>query len=302
LLAGAALLDRPRAKLPPERRPAPRPPGDARPAELSVTRIELLVRDPYAVYAAKVLGLYPLDPPGRSPDALARGSALHAALDAFVVATADGLPEDAAAELADIVHRTLDEQVPWPAIRAIWAARLIRSGDWFVGTERERRTRARPAVREVRGRRAVEGLARAFAVTATADRIDRTARGGYAIYDYKSGGIPSKREAAAFHLQLPLEAAIAAGGGFEDLAPGSVEHLELIGLNAQKTLPLESDPAAIAEAWARLGELVAYYQAEENAFVARLRPQKITWEGDYDHLARKGEWDDGDELAGAGAP
>jgi hypothetical protein len=84
--------------------------------------------------------------------------------------------------------------------------------------------------------------------------------------------------------------------------PGPAEHLELIGLNARKTLPLDAAPRAIAEAWARLGELVAYYQAEDNRFVARLRPQKITWEGDYDHLARKGEWDDGDDPAGAGAP
>ena len=30
-------------------------------------------------------------------------------------------------------------------------------------------------------------------------------------------------------------------------------------------------------------------------FVARLRPQKISWASDYDHLSRKGEWADGDE-------
>ena len=32
-------------------------------------------------------------------------------------------------------------------------------------------------------------------------------------------------------------------------------------------------------------------------FVARLRPQWLSWAGDYDHLARWGEWADGDEAA-----
>ena len=46
-LADAARLDRPAAPVPPARRPAPRPPAAARPAELSVTQVERLVRDPY---------------------------------------------------------------------------------------------------------------------------------------------------------------------------------------------------------------------------------------------------------------
>ncbi len=87
LVAAAARLDVPAATVPAARRPSPRPPAEARPAELSVTDVEKLVRDPYGIYAKRVLRLRRLDPPGRKPDALARGSAIHKALDDFVTAT-----------------------------------------------------------------------------------------------------------------------------------------------------------------------------------------------------------------------
>ncbi len=139
------------------------------------------------------------------------------------------------------------------------------------------------------------GLAQPFAVTARADRIDRVP-GGYAIYDYKSGSGPSAAEARAFHLQLPLEAAIAAAGGFEGLGPGPALHLELLKFGKQgETLALPADPAAIAATWARFTALIAHYLDPANGFPARLRPQRLTWASDYDHLSRKGEWADGDD-------
>jgi RecB family exonuclease len=251
------------------------------------------VRDPYAIYARKVLRLKPLDRPGRAADALARGSALHAALEAFVAATADGLPANAEAVFADTTARILDEMAPWPAIRSIWAARLARAASWFLEGEAERRERGIPLAREVRGRRALGGTPVRFEVSARADRIDRTP-GGYAIYDYKSGNVPSEREAAAFHLQLPLEAAIAAAGGFEGLAAAPATHLELIGVGARKSLSVSASPDDIALTWQRLEKLIGYYLDPASAFVARLRPQRITYASDYDQLSRKGEWADGD--------
>ncbi len=304
-LAQAASLDRPpvdlmrRPSMQPARRPSPRPPLAARPNRLSVTQIETLVRDPYAIYAKKVLDLRPLDPPGRQADALARGSALHAALERFVDVTAGGLPEDARDILAQSVVRALDETTPWPAVRAIWASRMDRAADWFLREEAVRRMRGRPAAREVRGEHSTEIAGRPFTIHATADRLDVTPDGRVAIYDYKSGGVPSAKEAAAFHLQLPLEAIIAAAGGFAGLAAAQVAHLELIGLGARKSLLLDPDPEALAETWAHLKDLITRYRHPQTGFTARLRPQLERYVSDYDHLSRKGEWADGDEPEGA---
>ena len=293
----ARRLDLPDARVAPARRPAPRPPASARPRELSVTRIETLVRDPYAIYARSVLRLKRLDPPGRQPDALSRGTAIHDALDRFVSLTLDGLPEDAVAVYRAAVHAALDAAAPWPAVNAIWAGRLERSARWFLDTEAERRARARPAAREVAGRRAVEGLAQPFAVTAKADRLDLTAEGAFAIYDYKSGDAPSGRK-ADFYLQLHLEAAIAEAGGFEGLPPGRTAHLEVLGINARKVAALDCSPAFLAAFWERFRGFVAGYQDPATPYVARLRPGHLKFPGDYEHLARFGEWSDGDDPDG----
>lgn len=290
-LALAALLDQPEAPVPPARRPAPRPPAAARPASLSVTQVETLVRDPYAIYALKVLRLRPLDPLGQAPDALARGSAIHGALEAFLAATEAELPPDARAVFDREIRAALTRAAPWPAVRTIWIARLARAADWFVAEERARRGRGAPAAREIRGSLDLPGLDGPFTLTARADRIDRDGAGGYAIYDYKSGGVPGARQAAEFHLQLPLEAAIAAGGGFAPLPPGPVAHLELVGIGARKTLTLQPD---LAGTLARLRRFIRLYQGPGMGYVARLRPGRLNHAGDYDHLSRWGEWGDGD--------
>ncbi len=289
-LARAALVDRPAAPVPAVRRPSPRPPAAARPTRLSVTQVETLVRDPYAIYARHVLRLKRLDPPGRAPDALARGTALHAVMEAFGAATDAGLPADPAALFRAIARAALAAEVPWPATRALWFARLDRAADWLAAAESERRARAAPRAREVSGTLALP-TPLGFTLSAKADRIDMTADGAYALYDYKSGGLPSANEARAFHLQLPLEAAIAAAGGFEGLPPGPTLHMELIGLGAGGTsLVLEADPA---EVLTRLTRLIALYQTTAG-FTARLRPQKLSYDSDYDHLSRFGEWSDED--------
>ncbi len=65
-------------------RPNPKPPAHLQPSVLSVTEIATLERDPYAIYADKVLGLKPLDPVEPRPDARDRGNVFHAALETFV--------------------------------------------------------------------------------------------------------------------------------------------------------------------------------------------------------------------------
>jgi ATP-dependent helicase/nuclease subunit B len=290
-LAQAALLDRPAATVQPAPRPSPRPPAAARPTRLSVTQVETLVRDPYAIYARHVLRLKPLDPPGRQPDALARGTALHAVMEAFGAATDAGLPPDPAALFRAIARDALEAEVPWPAARALWFARIDRAAGWLAATEAERRARAAPRARETAGSLALGTTPLGFTLTAKADRIDATADGAYALYDYKSGGLPTEKAAAAFHLQLPLEAAIAAAGGFSGLPPGPAFHMELIGLGAGgNALTIDADPD---ETLARLIRLIALYQTGAG-FTARLRPQRLIYESPYDHLSRYGEWSDED--------
>ena len=130
-------------------------------------------------------------------------------------------------------------------------------------------------------------------MTAKADRLDVDAAGAFAIYDYKSGDAPAGRK-AEFYLQLHLEAAIAAAGGFDGLPAGPVAHLEVLGINARKVAALDSTSDFLATFWDRFRAFVAAYQDPATPYVARLRPGHLSFPGDYDHLARHGEWSDGD--------
>ncbi len=82
-----------------------------------------------------------------------------------------------------------------------------------------RRAEAIPIAVEVKGQLVVPAAAGPFVLTAKADRLDRLAAGGLEIIDYKTGAPPSgKKLETGYFPQLPLEALIAAAGGFDVLA------------------------------------------------------------------------------------
>ncbi|QPH52757.1 double-strand break repair protein AddB [Pontivivens ytuae] len=293
LLAEAVELDRPAQTMSPAPRPNPAPPPEARPRQLSVTRIETLIRDPYAIYARHVLGLKPLDPPGRAADALMRGTVLHAIMERFATALGGAEGAEARALLDRITEEVLTAEVPAPAIRALWRGRLLRIADVLVQREVDRRAAGVPVGLEVRGHRDLADPP--FRLTAKADRIDRDAAGRYRIYDYKSGNPPSEKEVRSFAVQLPLEASIAQAGGFAGLDPAPVAHLELIGLGSDaRTVPVDPHHEDIAQAWERLAALIAEYAQPGQGYIARSRPRLVKFASDYDHLARRGEWGDAD--------
>ena len=289
LLALVDPLERPAASAPPEPRPAPQPPVALRPDALSVTQVETLIRDPYAIYAQKVLRLKRLDPVGRAPDARDRGMILHDVMARF----ATGDAGDLAAALAGAAALLDDAPLP-PALRRLWRARLDRLAPTLLREEARRRALGAPRV-EVKGVLAAFG----FTLTARADRIDLRDGGRAALYDYKTGAIPSDPQIQAFAKQLPLEAAIAQAGGYEGLGAVAVVEMAHVSLGGGKgagaAKPVKDDPAALAaEAWAGLLRLMAAYARPDTGYPARARPKHIAYASDYDHLARYGEWEDGD--------
>jgi ATP-dependent helicase/nuclease subunit B len=103
--------------------------------------------------------------------------------------------------------------------------------------------------------------------------------------------VPSENEARAFHLQLPLEAAIAGpAASTASPRPGRASRAD----RPRRRQGLALDPALAPETLDGLARLLAAYLETGTGFTARLRPQRITFAGDYDHLARLGEWADGD--------
>jgi RecB family exonuclease len=280
----------------PAPRPAPCPPVDMRPARLSVTEIKRLIRDPYAIYARHVLRLRPLDPLMRAPDALLRGIALHEVLERFVqdsLTAPEHLTRDA---LMDLAEEVLTREVPWAEARALWLARLDRVADWFIETEQERRALATPTALEKNARGQAEIVDLGFLLVAEADRIDIDANGALCIYDYKTGTPPTQKEQLFFDKQLLLEAAIAERAGFGRLGPSPVARAVYIGLGsnpAEVKAPLDDDPPE--KVWSELRALITSWQEADRGYVSRRAMQTVSDTGDYDQLARFGEWDITDE-------
>ncbi len=277
-------------QVPAEDRPAPCPPTQARPKQLSVTAIKRLIRDPYAIYAQYVLRLKPLNALMREPDALLRGTVLHDVLETFVRDAMQDSQRLDPQHLQSVAKTVLEDAVHWPEARLLWQARIERVSDWFVAAEKTRRETSRPVALEVKGAAEIASLD--FTLTAKADRIDLNADGGLHIIDYKTGTAPSKKEQLHFDKQLLLEAAIAERSGFKGIDPAQVAAATFISLGtkpSESPAPLDKEPPS--DTWAKLIELISEYLQDDRGYVSRRAVQKSDEHGDYDHLARFGEWD-----------
>jgi len=276
--------------------PAPRPPVAVRPRRLSVTRIETWMRDPYAIYAQSILGLRALDPLDADPGAAEYGSFVHQALERFTRQHPRHVPGDAAAELLRIGREVFAPMLDRPGVRAFWWPRFERIVRWFVAEEMERAGHIAERFSEVTGVLSIDAPFAPFALTAKADRIDRHVGGSLVIIDYKTGQPPTDKEVAAgFAPQLPLEAAIAAAGGFDGIPAKPVAGITYWRLRGNEdggeARNLKGDPSELATtARDGLERLVAAFDDARTPYAARPRSSVAPRFSDYEHLARIREW------------
>jgi ATP-dependent helicase/nuclease subunit B len=290
-------LDKPDSVVP-TTQPEPRPPLSVRPRSLSVTAVELWRRDPYALYAKRILKLKPLDPLDADPGAADRGEIIHRALELFIKRYPDTLPPTALAALIEAGQEAFGDTIGHPSVAAFWWPRFERVAAWFVDFEQRRRLDGiRPLETEIKGGIPIETDGEPFQLTAKADRIDRLPDGRFAILDYKTGSPPSPKSVAAGDApQLPLEAVIADQGGFGGLptgTTGALAYLRLTGGNPPgeflPALGREPPDEAIANAWEGLRTMIAAYDNPAQPYRPRV-PGEYDYPGDYDHLSRVAEW------------
>jgi len=295
----ARALDQPEA-LAPAKRPAPCPPAELRPRSLSVTRIETLRRDPYAVYVERVLKLSPLEPVERELGSREAGDAWHGALQDFAELYPSGaLPPDARVTLVRLARARFAALLENPTFVGLTWPGVEKAIDFVLGFE----ARNRGAIERIWVERHGEIVfplkdGEPFKLTARADRIDALTIGGATLIDYKSGPPPSVKEVnVGFAPQLTLEAAILMRGGFEGLAkmkPARALYLKLGGRDGGEERDAAGARAVIAElADKHFDELVALLDAftePGTPYLSRPFPKFASRFSDYDHLARVKEW------------
>jgi ATP-dependent helicase/nuclease subunit B len=309
-LSLAREIDRPSFVSPPIERPLPRPPVELRPKQFSVTEIETLRRDPYALYAEKILRLKEMASLGGDLGASDFGNAVHRALERFIAGHPAGpLPADARETLRAGLREELAAQLQDADFAALKWPQIEKMIDFYLGFEAKRRDNIKAIKTECRGSHTIpldDGSI--FTLTARADRIELNRDGGVTIVDYKTGTPPGLKEIlAGFAPQLTLEAAMARRGAF-DLG-SKIETVEALYLklggdgggeerpldfSATKTNAKKASFNDVAEDhYHDLKKLLNQFRDETTAYPPRPFPKFAKRYNAYDHLARVKEWSQG---------
>lgn len=290
--------------------PRPTPPLEARPRHFSVTEIETLRRDPYAVYARRVLGLAPLDPLLRDPGAADRGMIFHEILHRFSTSGLDAGDDAVIPGLLAIADAVFAEAALPGDVEAVWKPRFAALARNIVEWERAERAGTLKRHAEAESAR-IEIGATGVTLRARADRIDERPAGMADILDYKTGSTPSRQQAFTLVApQLALEGALLIKGAFvAQTGSRTPDRLAYVRLRPNGKVEEESvlksrkeERSAVdlsQEAWERLTRLIEHYARSETGYLSRALPFRAEdTDGDYDHLARVQEWSAGGEGAG----
>lgn len=297
-LAVATALDRGEI-VPAAKSPKPTPPIAARPRRLSVTQIEAWIRDPYGVYARHILKLNRLDPIDKDPGPLERGSIIHRILEDFVRKHPEQFPADAEAKLLAHGERHFLTMDGRNGPKAFWWPRFVRAAAWFLEMEGKRRGGVSRSLVELRGTMQVHGPAGAFTLHGKADRIDILRDGTISILDYKTGRLPTWTQVeVGLSPQLPLEALMAAAGGFgkdAERAVGELAYVRLSGGGRPGEFARRTEGLAdlVTDAEQGLLKRIALFDRDSTPYLSRSHVKLISEQRDYDHLARVAEWSTG---------
>ncbi|MEL7113584.1 MAG: PD-(D/E)XK nuclease family protein, partial [Pseudomonadota bacterium] len=210
--------------------PRPKPPLAARPKNLSVTRIEQLIRDPYAIYCEHILNLEALDPLNLPPDVRVRGTAIHKALERFELE----LYNTAEELLTLIEHELRSGGEVESEIIALRDQRFKVCQDYLDWRSAQVHEIEGAPLTEDRGSITISAAANEFMLSGTADRIERRIGNKIAILDFKTGKPPSEKQVrSGLSPQMPLQGLIARSGGYGKLGTSEVTALTYLRFGTQ---------------------------------------------------------------------
>lgn len=287
-------------------RPRPEPRPKKVPTTLSITEVEDLIRDPYTVYARRVLKLEEAPSLGQPPGPAERGILFHTLFEAMA-AKLDANPPTEWARLmeaeADALLATL---APFPDIQALWGRRIARITPTYLDLEMAWSDGLTGRLPEQSGYLDLTIVGRKTRLTGRADRIDLYEDGTASVLDFKTGSPPSKKKVlVGLAPQLPLGAALLAHGGFASVEPRqarTARYVRLSGASKPIDLITFDDAEQLSElaedALAQLQKLWGTFFMGA-PFTPLVRPERVGSAGRFHHLARVKEWRAADEDSGS---
>jgi ATP-dependent helicase/nuclease subunit B len=272
--------------------PAPNPPATMRPKRYSASDIELLMRNPYGFYAKKVLKLKPLDAIDRSITNADIGIKTHDVLEKFMLQFGSNWPDFPLRELVKIGRAVFKEYTYFVEFDSMIWPRFMRCAEWFIEQERKRNHTVQQSYIEQKAVWQHDD----FVLEARADRIDQLNTGAVVIIDYKTGGVPTRKDMLlGFSPQLYVEAVLLREGAFGDELSTTLESLRYWRMTGTES-GLEEIIFSkelwenITAAKAGIIKLITTFLDENTPYYAVPNPSKAPSFDSYQHLSRSQEW------------
>lgn len=286
--------------------PMPTPPVNKRWAQgknrgLSITAVQTWIRDPYAIYARYCLGLSKLDSLDEVHGPREFGNAIHKGIENFLKAHHAPFSHDQIPQLTQSFQAAMLYFGYPPEDVAKESARFNALSKNFITWLMARQIEGFDILgQEVWAEYHFKDLD--FNLRGIIDLVERRPD-GYSFIDHKTGEPSTEKTIrAGFDPQLPLAAFLAEKGGLKDMkaAPTSAlgylkvkgsndgfKHLR-IAENDHKDLQTAQDLAH--DAVETLRKLIDVFDDPATPYPSQPRAQYVNKYGDFDDLARRGEW------------
>lgn len=288
-------------------RPMPKPPISKRPLRLSVTDIEKWVRDPYYIYVKYILELKKKKSLEYSQEAADRGTIIHTILYEFLKQTGHKIDHNAYEIMHNIIEEQLLKQSSQKEIIPFWRPRLNKIAYHFIEAERKQQYHRQSKILEKKAELEIPlSTGDIFTLVAQADRIDVTSENSFIVVDYKtsaSSAYTLQQMEKGLAPQLPLQSIMVEKGCFHDIQNALTEHAEYVIVSGSYKNPYEVKKSIpnIRSQYKNFSEMskdifkgfyewIERFQNPDTPYISQLMPQFLSYEGDYDHLARVKQW------------
>jgi ATP-dependent helicase/nuclease subunit B len=170
--------------------------------KISATDISKWLRNPYYIYAKRILQLKPLKQIEQDASFAEFGNFVHKTLEEFVKNYPD-------IDLKNYGKKIFTDYFPDPTSHLLWWAKFENIAGWFAKQESELRKNLKESFVEVEAQAIIGDVV----LTTKVDRINLYLDGSFEIVDYKTGTLPAPKDIkSGLEPQLAVEAIILSKG------------------------------------------------------------------------------------------
>lgn len=271
------------AVLEPCEQPRPKPPANARPKKLYATDVGTLIKDPYSIYAKKILQLKKLDDIAKQPDHSDFGNFLHKVAEDFTMQPEKTLPKFMAIG-EQIFCQQYNNSIN---LRSFWLPKLYKAAEQILQLELLAIETKSQVFAEIAHEIELPNT-NGFLLGARADRVERMGT-SIAVYDYKSGTLARKKEVVQGFAPQILLCGLVFSVKF-GLPAQKLTLLKIGGNEDQTTLIGGELEEGLQQTLGGLCAMIESFSRAETPYTARPHPKFALAYNDFAHLARIEEW------------